>query len=131
MATQKYEEKKDVSRNVLHFWMPVNPKPQLSWFFKDIWKTFRKSKTGGSRESFLLENEFRACYTVTFPKKPQRFWMLGNQPKAWNLHFNFFHMLFYIWTQHNIKLSWALKRNLFKVLYILKAKFKTKISQNG
>ena len=23
----------------------------------------------GSRESFLLENEFRACYTVTFPKK--------------------------------------------------------------
>ena len=26
-------------------------------------------KAGDSRESFLLENEFRACYTVTFPKK--------------------------------------------------------------
>ena len=90
MATQKYEEKKDVSRNVLHFWMPVNPKPQLSWFFKDIWKTFRKSKTGGSRESFLLENEFRACYTVTFPKKTIKILDAGKPTKGMKFTLQFF-----------------------------------------
>ena len=47
-------------------------------------------KTGGSRELFLPENNFKTCSAVNFHKKTSRFWRPGNQPKTWSLHLIFF-----------------------------------------
>ena len=64
--------------------LPQNPSNQsslLSWLFKTKWKTKSQNpKTGGSRDIFLPENDFKSCSRVhllaypdwaTFPRFPR------------------------------------------------------------
>ena len=60
-------------------------------------------KAGGSRQLFLPENDFQ-----TSSAKTSWFWRPGNQPKTRNSDLNFFHIPFYIWTQYNKKIFWAI-----------------------
>ena len=48
-------------------------------------------KTGGFRELFLPENDFKTSSGVNFPhKKTSKILGPGNQPKSWNADLNFF-----------------------------------------
>ena len=74
---------------------PTNQGSQSSGFSRTYVRQSENLKTGDSKESFLLENDFETCYSVTFPKK--------NHPDFGCLETNqrheiqaFFHMLFYI-----------------------------------
>ena len=42
----------------------------------------QKPKTGGFKELFLPENNFKTCFAVNFSKKTSRFWRPENQPKT-------------------------------------------------
>ena len=57
------------------------------------------------------------------PKKHPDIGGLETEDMKFRLEF-FLHMLFYIiWTQYNIKMFYALNRNIFRVSYVLRAKF--------
>ena len=72
MAAQK--QKKHLGRIFLHFSMPINPKPNKSRLSAlaisgSYGRLLQNPKTGGFRESFLPENDFKTCSTVNFPIK--------------------------------------------------------------
>ena len=78
----------------LHFWMPINPKPnwlRLSTLLilTDHMEDYHKIQKQCFRELFLPENDFKTCSTVNFPKK-SRFWRPRNQPKTSSLDLHLF-----------------------------------------
>ena len=104
MAAQKHTQKN--CRNILHFWMPINPKPNYSKLTTLLnppdHVDHKIQKTGGFRELFLPENDFKNCSTVNFPKNIQILegWKLTkDKVQIWIF---FYHMPVYIWTQYKI-----------------------------
>ena len=72
MAAQK--QKKHLGRIFLHFSMPINTKPNKSRLSVlaisgSYGRLLQNPKTGGFRELFLPENDFKTCSTVNFPIK--------------------------------------------------------------
>ena len=66
-----------VGKNFLHFWIPINPKPNKSRLLTlliladhiDDYLKIQRENTEGSRELFLPENDFKTCSTVNVPNK--------------------------------------------------------------
>ena len=56
-------------------------------------------KTGGFKELFLSENDFKTCSTVNFPEKHPDFGGLEANQRHEIQTWIFFHMAFYIWTR--------------------------------
>ena len=66
------------------------------------------------------ENDFQTSSTVSFPKELPEFGDLETNQIHEIQTSIFFHILFYIWTQYNIKIVWALNRNIFCGQILLK-----------
>ena len=72
---QKKKKKKKKSRILLHFRMPITPKPiesKLSTLLdssRSYGRLLENQKIGDSRELFLPENDFQTSSIKNFPKK--------------------------------------------------------------
>ena len=68
-------------------------------------RLLQNPKAGGIRELFLPENDFKTYSTVKFPKKHLDFGGLETNRRHEIRNWIFFHMPFYIWTQHSAQHS--------------------------
>ena len=85
MAAQK--RKKKIRQKFLAFLNVYYPKTHLIKALYSLdssrpnGRLSQNPKTGGFRELFLPENDFKTCSTINSSKKTTRFWRPGNQPK--------------------------------------------------
>ena len=86
MAAQKHKKKfLAVFFAILNAYYPKNrliKSPSFVDSSRPYGRLLGNSKTGGFREFFLPENDFKTCSAVNFPKKTSRFWRPGNQQKT-------------------------------------------------